>query len=384
MALKVGIPVPQCTAPKDGHQGNTAARAACPVCGVRRRGGAPLGEPRPPQVPSIHRAANRDFDPEQYQVVILLDSKLQRAELRKLEDSLEWADDVPYGQVCSHCGKKLRYLAVLRHESGQHVTVGETCLDERFSLTKAQFASLRKSGREGAATLVRKLADYTPEEREKAIVDGDLEWLRPEVERASAARQEMWDSSPSQLACLTYPEMAISTATAGLARSLSRQLRDQVWSLTSAQARYFLDMHASDLHDLARQEQTAAFRRAREEAEAEAKAKRLAPDGPQVAIQGTVINTKWIDNPFSPNPTKVHKMTVALPNGALVYATVPARFRDQIDKGTKISFTADAKRKDNDSGSDFAYASRLRDVRVEAPDMNRERAELINEEFDDQ
>lgn len=47
---------------------------------------------------------------------------------------------------CHHCGAHLRYVAVLRHEpTGQHIAVGETCLDNRFGQATADFHRMRKA-----------------------------------------------------------------------------------------------------------------------------------------------------------------------------------------------------------------------------------------------
>lgn len=46
---------------------------------------------------------------------------------------------------CHHCGALIRYAAVMRHlPTGQHIAVGETCLDNRFSLATSKFHALRK------------------------------------------------------------------------------------------------------------------------------------------------------------------------------------------------------------------------------------------------
>jgi hypothetical protein len=50
------------------------------------------------------------------------------------------------GNTCDHCGARLRYVAVLKHlPSGTLIKVGETCLENRFSLATAQFQALRKN-----------------------------------------------------------------------------------------------------------------------------------------------------------------------------------------------------------------------------------------------
>lgn len=52
------------------------------------------------------------------------------------------------GDTCDHCGARLRYVAVLKHTpSHTLIKVGETCLDNRFSLASGEFHRLRKAAK---------------------------------------------------------------------------------------------------------------------------------------------------------------------------------------------------------------------------------------------
>lgn len=52
------------------------------------------------------------------------------------------------GAGCRHCGQFIIYYAVLKHiPSHKLIKVGETCLDNRFSLANAQFQHLRKAAK---------------------------------------------------------------------------------------------------------------------------------------------------------------------------------------------------------------------------------------------
>jgi hypothetical protein len=47
---------------------------------------------------------------------------------------------------CHHCGAHVRYCAVMHHRpTGQHIAVGEICLDNRFSMATAEFQKARKA-----------------------------------------------------------------------------------------------------------------------------------------------------------------------------------------------------------------------------------------------
>lgn len=50
------------------------------------------------------------------------------------------------GSQCDHCGAHIRYVAVVRHTpTGDHLAIGETCLDNRFERATADFQAMRKA-----------------------------------------------------------------------------------------------------------------------------------------------------------------------------------------------------------------------------------------------
>lgn len=52
------------------------------------------------------------------------------------------------GAGCRHCGQFIIYFAILKHiPSHKLIKVGETCLDNRFSLANAEFQKLRKAAK---------------------------------------------------------------------------------------------------------------------------------------------------------------------------------------------------------------------------------------------
>lgn len=52
------------------------------------------------------------------------------------------------GAGCRHCGQFIIYFAILKHlPSHKLIKVGETCLDNRFSLANAEFQRLRKAAK---------------------------------------------------------------------------------------------------------------------------------------------------------------------------------------------------------------------------------------------
>jgi hypothetical protein len=97
----------------------------------------------------LHRPA--EFDPEQYEWVGGYDNNpewpthdLLAFHLRAL---LAQSKTAAYGDgtQCDHCGAHIRYVGVFCHmPTGDHIAVGETCAEGRFSYDKATFDRLRK------------------------------------------------------------------------------------------------------------------------------------------------------------------------------------------------------------------------------------------------
>lgn len=102
----------------------------------------------------VHRPVA--FDPEGYEYVFAFDNAAPGG---LIGVDMEWwgglmrdLQRAPLGEArgthqCHHCGARIRYVALMRYlATGEIIAVGETCLDNRFSLTcKADFDRLRKA-----------------------------------------------------------------------------------------------------------------------------------------------------------------------------------------------------------------------------------------------
>src|SRR4051812_17589268 len=97
----------------------------------------------------IHRMGSDEFDPENYTVHGVFDLNTSAADYvpdnRVQIVSALVAQGItfhgaPHGSgQCSHCGTGIRYAALLEHRPTHPLMyVGETCLDNRFSLTKGE------------------------------------------------------------------------------------------------------------------------------------------------------------------------------------------------------------------------------------------------------
>lgn len=215
---------------------------------------------------------------------------------------------------CHHCGAHLRYAAWLRHiPTGRTIVVGETCLDNRFSLATADFQRLRK-----AAELDR------------------------QAQRIKAAAAEFLANLDGDLAIALNRETDLSEAFGlpeGYALSTIGDIRSKLWKWGSVSDR-----------QLAFVEKLLAEHRERVEraANVPTEINVPAPTG-RVSFEGTVIKIKeqWSDyagpygqggmvtklivkvsEPVSENEVKVW----------LVYVSEPSSIT--VDKGDRVAMTA--------------------------------------------
>lgn len=128
----------------------------------------------------VHRPSSPDFNPADYECHGVFDlhpeegNRADRARVVRalVERGIRFGGVHPSGQ-CDHCGTHLRYEALMVHVPTQRiVTVGETCLDERFLLaTRADFKALR-------AAAAAKSAATREAHRAHATAAAAVEWLR--------------------------------------------------------------------------------------------------------------------------------------------------------------------------------------------------------------
>lgn len=95
---------------------------------------------------TIHNPTN--FVPENYdfQFCYSLELITTYNGVRIAHPSAEKARSLVNGTIgrCRHCGAKITYGAVMLHRpTGEYIVCGETCLENRFSATSAEFAALR-------------------------------------------------------------------------------------------------------------------------------------------------------------------------------------------------------------------------------------------------
>lgn len=104
----------------------------------------------------VHAPASTDFDPDLYQVVGFFDQgetadpDAKQAQIQIVQDLRLDGYRLGSGssRQCGHCGAHLRYAALLtRSDVKEYIYVGETCVDNRFDLSKEEFQKLRETAR---------------------------------------------------------------------------------------------------------------------------------------------------------------------------------------------------------------------------------------------
>jgi len=259
---------------------------------------------------------------------------------------------------CGHCGHAgIRYAALMaRADVKEYIWVGETCLDARFTLEKAEFDQLRRQAK-----------------------------LDREAQRVKTTWLAACTRSPV-LAYATYAE----NIQAGMEREaqhlgLNRDGFFGVDHLFAARVSWGLNT----AHDIARKarrygeatdRQLALLARIMRETEekwaaylADELAKKALPPAPPVpegrqVFEGVVLSFKVVDGYFEGK--SVIKMLVQADEGWRVYGTMPAALGYQthqdaegewhsveiVGVGDRVRFTATLKRSDRDH--DFGFYSR--------------------------
>jgi hypothetical protein len=255
---------------------------------------------------------------------------------------------------CAHCGQRnVRWLAVLRHTSGEYLGVGFTCLDNRFSRATADFQRLKRQG--------------------------ELDRQLQKVKKARLA----WVAKNPDLAFLGDKEPALPEASKrnGFLLDLSRKLR-QYGDLSEKQAEAARKSLARDVEWAAERAAKEAAKRAAADARGPAQP---VPAGRQT-VSGEVVGFKEVEDRFAPYsrwggvPT-ILKMVVLDDRGFKVYGTVPNSL-GSFDKGARLSFDAQLEQSRDDQFFGFfkrPTKARLLDAQpaAEAPAAPRSYDEIF-------
>ena len=307
----------------------------------------------------IHRPSAVEFDPENYEVFGFADfhetDGYRPVQVVSALVNEGWSfRGAPHGSgQCSHCGARLRYAALMGHTPTKTLLyVGETCLDNRFAMTAAEFQRMRKEGalnaeRRSRRDRVQEIVNEHPDlvwasyAHNIEVVGGEVEWTTAasygEHMFATEAEAQAWiDQQPQQPGGGDYPIYSYKRGTTWGEKARQdfaiRTLSD-IWFKVEKYGQ-ISDKQALFVSRLVSQLTEAQTRLEQREAEQAAKAARGATvvAGRQV-IEGEVTTTKWVENAYGGSL----KMRVV--NGDLAYwGTVPSSL--DVEKGARVRFTA--------------------------------------------
>jgi hypothetical protein len=312
----------------------------------------------------IHRPSAPEFDPETYIVRGFADFHPEDG-FRPVQVVSALVDEgysfrgAPHGSgQCSHCGARLRYAALLSHEPTKTLLyVGETCLDNRFSATAAEFDAMRKAAAAKAeqTRLLGKAHEFYSQHPDMVIlsyiqnirVAGGVETYstaytygeefdtREEAEAVAAKNSHNDYVITGYKRGTTWEEKTLTGKWTAILQDMAWKVQ-KYGDLSDKQVAFARRM----LGWLAEAEEKHAEREAATEAKIAAGVE--VPEG-RIVIEGTVLSTKWVESQFG----STQKMLVENEQGWKVWGSVPSSI--EVDKGTKVQFTATVERSKDDA-----------------------------------
>ena len=222
----------------------------------------------------------------------------------------------PFEQKCQHCGQWIKYICVYRHiENGELLAVGETCAENRLSLTVDQFDKKREKMRKKmidsrhkhAETKARWFAE--DESRHELIAFLERDDIYPNAFFASL--HGYFKSN----GCLSEGQEE------ALRKSIARQIK---WE----RERDAENANATDC-----------------------------PTGNGIEMIGTVASIKCHETQWGYS----YKMLVKVDKGFKVFGSIPSAI-DEVEKGDKVSFIANVKQSRDDTT--FGYFKRPRKATI--------------------
>lgn len=279
----------------------------------------------------IHAAKSEDFNPEAYTCLGVFDlnpgkdvpcPKYVAYEINRRTAAVEKAKSE--GKVfaahqrgpsnCGHCGAHMRYAALMVHENGEMIWVGEICLGNTFEGTRSEFRAMR------AATAAQRKVS-----REIGIVNRRI--------------QQAVDMEPILAIWQDHEDWA----------RVARQYPAFVSDILSRAS--YRDFSEAQIRAAARAISQSNERKAKTAQDLEEGKIDPCPSGRQL-IEGTIILIKEQDS-FDGT---ILKMLVQTEKGWKVWGTIPSAIRYHVEKGMKVSFSANITPSENDPV--FGFASR--------------------------
>lgn len=319
----------------------------------------------------IHRPSAPEFDPQAYEFFGCFDLspdpvfdaeeiRARRALVSSLVDQ-GWKFTSVHGSgQCGHCGARIRYAALMGHEPTKGlIWVGETCLDNRFSLTKGEFDRLRKNAmlnRERTAKAA-KIAAVLAEHPALAyasyahnievaggtqvwVVNGD--WTGTEYATEEEARATLPERDRDDFYAV-YAQYKRGTTWASKTRQVKTlDTLGDIWGKVERYSDISEKQAAFVERMLGWLDEAEQKRVEREAATAAVVASGVqVPEG-RIVVEGEVLSTKWVDNDYG----STQKMLVQNEAGWKVWGSVPSSL--DVDKGDRVQFTATVTKSDDD------------------------------------
>jgi hypothetical protein len=322
----------------------------------------------------IHRPSAVEFDPANYEVLAFADfhetdgHRPVQVVNAMLEQGYSFRG-APHGSgQCSHCGTRLRYAALMGHEATKTLMyVGETCLDNRFSATAAEFQAMRKAAAAKAEETRRlgKAHNFYAEHPEAVylsyahnigVAGGEVVWTLgydSEEEFATEAEaQAAYDALPErQQNHWNAPGYTYKRGTTWREQTRMWDKVDTLNDMSHKIERYgsLSDNALAYAMKIMTWLDEADQRLVARQAEAAAKAAagiKVVP-GRQV-LTGEITKIAWKSNDFG----GAWKITVALENGTKVWGSLPSALEPEGDVqdlvGKTITMTATVEAGDDD------------------------------------
>ena len=252
----------------------------------------------------------------------------EKARAEKFEAMIAESTESRRDGRCDHCGATIRYRAVMRHRpTGQVIQVGETCLENRFSVATADFKRMKKAAEEARA-----------EQRVKKAVEAfveahpDLAWMASEA-GVEATAPKNWFVADVARKLRAYGELSerqIEAVKKSVAKDAEMNAKRQVW---------------------------AAERAAQDAARPHA----AAPSG-RVTVEGVVLSVR------EPDESAMYpswKMLVLDDKGFKTWGNIPSRLWP-VSRGTRVRFSAEITPSDKDP--EFSFFSRPTKAEILAQD----------------
>jgi hypothetical protein len=290
----------------------------------------------------IHRPSAPEFDPEVYSYEAVFDLYTDEADVNRAAALIRrdlhragWTHGGVWGSgKCDHCGTSLRYAALLTHRPTRtYIYVGEQCLDNRFSVSQAEFQRLRKSAQLDRERQAKKAAFL-------AFVEDN-----PVFAYATYAQN-------IQAGLGSEDDIAAAGLSWGLGVLTDIVSKTRNYGGASTKQVALVNRILGELEG----KWAAHILRQIERAEAGP-----APTGRQ-AVQGTVRKTEARDQTdYYGRLVTRYVFTVELDNGARVWGTIPAAIAD-VERGARVEFTATFEASDTDGT--FAFYSRPAKARM--------------------